>query len=66
MKALTRTPYAYGSTTDVTVNKPACPKQAFAVNDKAWNNKGSILSTLFVGLLTREGIIKTKFLAVLF
>ncbi|KAJ9447018.1 hypothetical protein DIPPA_29431 [Diplonema papillatum] len=41
----TETPHAHGSTADVTVNKPACPKQAFGVNDKAWNNQGSILST---------------------
>ena len=49
MNAPTCEPYAYGSTADVTVNKSVCPKQAFALNDKAWNNKGSILSSLFVG-----------------
>ena len=29
-KAPTHQPYAYGTSANVTVNKPACPKQAFA------------------------------------
>ena len=49
-----RKPCAYGSTTEVTVNKPACPKQAFVVNGKAWNNKASILSEHFVGFLPEK------------
>ena len=35
----------------ITVNKTACPKQAFRLNEEAWNDKGSTAAALLLLVL---------------